>query len=176
MLKWLWGVAASAVIGCLAALPALAATEPPGGLQLVAADGGGGVALRADGLFPGASTERAIDLINIGEAMPGVTFSTEIEKSSVLDRDRDNGLQVSVDSCSEPWTKREGGSSCEGRAHHLVGSRHVAGGPLLLHGLEVEAPGGVDHLRLTLTLSPTAGEAAQGAVTTFGYSFTPSAT
>jgi hypothetical protein len=138
----------------------------------MAADGGTDVALRAEGLVPGAATERAVDLVAAGEPASAVIFSTQIERGSALDRDGRNGLQISIDSCSQPWTKAPVGLSCRGRSDRVMEPRPVAAGPLLLPELGSAEPGLVAHLRLTLALPSGAGDDTQGAVTTFGYTFT----
>ena len=171
MWKWICCAVALAAIGCFA-LPALASSDAPATLRLEAADGDDDVALGSDGLFPGASTERAIDLVASGR-VDGALFSTQIERSSVLDQDGAAGLQISIDSCSERWIRVTEGFRCGGRSEGLLRARPVVVAPVSLPTLHSFGSGLVAHLRLTLSLPSTAPEAAQGAVTAFHYTFAP---
>jgi spore coat-associated protein N len=57
-------------------------------------------------IAPGDTIERSVDLINSGSlALSEVTLTTTATTSSVLDTDTTNGLQLTIDSCSVPWTE-----------------------------------------------------------------------
>lgn len=64
----------------------------------------------ASGLVPGDTVQRAVDLSNTGnQALASIALTTTATTSSLLDTDPTNGLQMTVDSCSVPWT--EGGTA-----------------------------------------------------------------
>jgi predicted ribosomally synthesized peptide with SipW-like signal peptide len=136
--------------------------------------------LGATGLLPGDTMQRVVDLKNDGvsgsDDLAAVTLTTAAAPSSLLDSDAANGLQMTIDRCSAPWT--ESGTSpaftysCAGTTSPALASRPVVGSNLSLSGLTSLAAGATDHLRVTLTLPTTAPNAMQGLSSTLTYTFT----
>lgn len=133
--------------------------------------------VNASGLVPGDTVQRSFDLSNTGsQDLASVTFTSSASVSSLLDTDATDGLQVVIDRCSVPWT--EAGVSpaftytCGGTTATVVASRPVIGSNVALSNLTVTTAGATDHLRLTLTLPATAGNALQGLSSTVSYGFT----
>ena len=118
--------------------------------------------VNATGQAPGDSVQRSVDLINSGTIdLASITLDTEASPSSILDTDTTDGLQMTIDRCSTPWT--ESGSSpnfsytCSGSTSTVLASRPVIGTTLALSNLSALTAGNTDHLRVTITLPATAG-------------------
>jgi spore coat-associated protein N len=129
----------------------------------------------ASGLVPGDTIQRSVDLVDNGsENLAAVTLTTSASPSSLLDTDATNGLQITIDKCSVAWT--EAGPpyvyTCSGATSSVLASRPVIGSNLALANLASLTAGATDHLRLTLTLPSTAGNALQGQSSTITYAFT----
>src|SRR4051794_26213018 len=121
-------------------------------------------------MMAGDSVRQVLDLVNDGTtAFGSVTMKMSATSSSILDTDPDNGLQLSVVSCSTPWSGSGASWSCSGT------QSAVYSGPMVmtkvLTGASVD-PGGVDHLLLTASLPASAGGAAyQGKASTLSLAF-----
>jgi spore coat-associated protein N len=129
----------------------------------------------ASALAPGDTIQRSVDLTNSGSLdLASVTLTTTASPSSLLDTDTTNGLQMVIDKCSQAWT--ESGPpytySCGGTTTTLVSSRAVIGSGISLGSLSALTAGGVDHLRVTLTLPGGAGNTLQNQSSTISYAFT----
>jgi hypothetical protein len=121
-------------------------------------------------MLAGDSRTHLVDLVNDGNtALGSVTLKSWASASSILDSDRANGLQLSVESCSVAWSADK---SCAGARGSFYS------GPILvtdqaLTGAASLAPGAVDHLLLTATLPATAsGDAFEGATSALNFVFT----
>jgi len=132
--------------------------------------------VNASGVGPGDVIQRSFDLSNTGDmTMSAIALTSSASPSSLLDTDTTNGLQMVVDRCSAAWT--ESGSSpnfsysCSGSTTTIIASRAVLGTNIGLPGLSALAVGGLDHLRLTLTLPSGAPNTLQGQTSTITYSF-----
>jgi|SRR5579872_2274969 len=135
--------------------------------------------LGASGLLPGDTMQRVIDLQNTGipgsDDLAAVTLTTSASASSLLDTDAVNGLQMTIDRCSVPWT--ESGTSpaftysCSGTTSSVLGTQAVIGMNLALSNLASLAAGVTDHLRVTLALPTTAPNTMQGLSSTLDYTF-----
>jgi hypothetical protein len=119
----------------------------------------------------GDSVSKALDLVNDGDTpLASVTMRSWATRSSVLDTDQVNGLQLLVRDCPVAWTGSGAAASCAGAASTLysgpvVTTRELANPASL-------AAGGVDHLMLTATLPSTAGGSAFQAVSSsFSFAF-----
>jgi hypothetical protein len=137
-------------------------------IALSAADGTASVPLAFDGVVPGASVTRAVNLVNDGDsALSAVTLATVATKSSVMDTDTVNGLQMSVQSCSVAWTSD---FACTGAVRTLLASGPVVRDSALSDPASLTA-GVTDHLAVVLSLPVTAGDAfkqqASGLALTF---------
>ena len=135
----------------------------------------------ATGLVPGDTVERAVDLDGPASGISGigsVSLGTSVGASTLLDSDTTNGLHINVDSCPSAWT--ESGTapaytySCSGSVTSLVSNQPLVGN-FNLAGLNSMNVGGVDHLRVKLTLPATAPTTMMGLSDTIGYVFTATA-
>jgi hypothetical protein len=129
----------------------------------------GTVPLAFDGVLPGGSTTRTVSLVNDGSSdLASVTMTALATVSSVLDTDRSRGLQLSVRSCSVPWSP---GVVCAGAQRTVLPT-----GPVIreaaLDRPATLAPGGTDHLALTVSLPETAGNAFAGRSSALQFTFT----
>jgi spore coat-associated protein N len=134
------------------------------------------MSVNATGLVPGDTVQRAADLSVTGDqALSSVSLTTSPTTSSVLDTDATNGLQMTVDMCSAPWT--ESGTApaytytCNATQTSLVGSGPVIGSNLSLAGVALAA-GSTSHLRVTLSLPTTADNTFQGKASVISFAFT----
>ena len=125
---------------------------------------------------PGDSMTRAVTLTNSGtSALSSVTLGVTATTSSVLNTDTVNGLQLSVKSCSVPWT--QGGTAtaptytCAGGSVTDLGTTAVISNRTLA-GLNSLNPGGVDNLIFSISLPTTAGDNFQGKTSTLSLVFT----
>jgi hypothetical protein len=137
--------------------------------RLRATGSGQSLSLPADGLLPGGSRTRLITLSNDGGAeLSSIVLTTVATTSSVLDTDRSSGLRTTVESCSVPWTEE---AACTG-----VRRTQLSSGPAVrtepLDGPASLLPGRRDHLAVTVSLPPTAGDAFQGRRSALTLSFT----
>jgi hypothetical protein len=128
------------------------------------------LSLFGQGAFlPGDVQSSPIDLVNDGTAaLSGLRLGSVATGSSVLDTDRVDGLQLTVESCSAAWAAVDGGWVCAGTA-----TRHYTG-PIVtdvpLSGAAALAPGGTDHLLLTAGLPSTAtAKMLQGATSSLEF-------
>lgn len=142
-----------------------------GVLSIDVSDAGGSGSIPFDGgLFrAGESRSHYIDLVNDGDtALSSVTLATWASESSILDSDAVNGLQLSVQSCSEAWA----GTSCGGAVETFYDGPFVVTDHLLAGAASLE-PGEVDHLRLVASLPASAsGAAFQNVSSTLNLVFT----
>lgn len=125
----------------------------------------------AGGWVPGDHSYLALDLVNTGtSALDSVTLQVSALTSSVLDTDRTDGLQLTVDGCSQAWDAVGDHYSCAGTVTHFYS------GPIVLSTQLPRAAslavGGVDHLLATATLPETANNGFMHATTDLGVLFT----
>jgi predicted ribosomally synthesized peptide with SipW-like signal peptide len=138
-------------------------------IALSAADGSATVPLAFDGVVPGASVTQAVNLINDGDsALSAVRLATVATRSSVMDTDAVNGVQLAVQSCSVAWTKD---FACTGDVHTLLGAGPVVRDAALVNPASVAA-GGTDHLAVTLSLPTGAGDAFKDKSSALALTFT----
>ena len=145
-----------------------------GVLSIDVAEAGAGLVPFTGGLIlPGDSRAFPVDLVNSGDtALSSVTLGSWATASSILDSDPVNGLQLTVDSCSQSWTDTGSGWSCGGTR------KAYYSGPTLVHdhaltGSASLAAGAVDHLLLTAALPSTASsESFEGATSELSFVFT----
>jgi spore coat-associated protein N len=128
-------------------------------------------------LAPGDTVSRTVDLTNTGTLPLGsITLTTTATTSSKLDTDLVNGLQLQIDACSAPWT--ESGTSpgfsdtCGGTATVALAFQPLLGSNLDLGSLNALAPGGTDHLRVSLHFPATADNTFQSQTSVVSYAFT----
>jgi len=131
----------------------------------------------ASGLVPGDTVQRSVNLINSGnQDMASITLTTTATVSSLLDTDGTNGLQVTIDRCSQAWT--EGGVApaytytCGGATSSVLASRALIGSNIALSNLTATTAGTTDYLRVTLTLASSANNTFQNLSSTTQFTFT----
>jgi predicted ribosomally synthesized peptide with SipW-like signal peptide len=127
----------------------------------------------ASSIAAGDTMQRAIDLNYAGSVSFGsVTLTTSASPSSALDTNTTDGLQVAIDKCSVAWT--EAGPpytyTCSGSTSTVLASQPIIGSNVALSNLTLTA-GSTDHLRVTVTLPSTAGNALQNLSSTIAYTF-----
>ncbi|WP_143028742.1 hypothetical protein [Quadrisphaera sp. DSM 44207] len=127
-------------------------------------------------LAPGDVYRRAFDVTNSGTAaFAAYTVSTTATTSSLLDTDGTNGLQVKLERCSAPWTETGTGPAlaytCPGTTALALPARRVAMTAVPLSGMLSAAPGGTDHMLLTVTLPATADNSFQNQMSAITYTF-----
>ena len=135
----------------------------------------------ATGLVPGDVVERAVDLTGPASGVTGIgsiALGVTVGASTLLDSDTTNGLHINVDSCPSAWT--ESGTapaytySCSGSVTSLVSNQPVIGN-FNLPSLNSMNVGGVDHLKVKLTLPASAPTTMMGLSDTLSYVFTATA-
>jgi spore coat-associated protein N len=129
-----------------------------------------GVALAA-----GDQLQRTFDLRGLSSApIAEVALTAKARPSSMLDRDRVNGLQLRIDRCSKSWhePQRPYRYTCPGRQTEILAWRPVIGTNVPLAGLAGLKQGRAVHLLLTLELPQSAPNALQGQRSRLIYTFT----
>ena len=131
----------------------------------------------ASNIAPGDTIQRSVDLLNSGSIdLSGITLTTSASPSSLLDSDATNGLQMTIDRCSNAWT--EGGTApaytytCSGSTSTVLANRAVVGSNLTLSNLTALTNGVTDHLRVTLSFPSAAPNSFQNQSSTIQYTFT----
>jgi hypothetical protein len=135
------------------------------------------LSVAASGLVAGDTVQRAVTLSNTGnQNLSAITLTTAATPTSKLDTDAVNGLQLTVDACSVPWT--EAGTSpaltytCAGTVTSVLAPRPVVGANMALAGLNSVTSAAADNLRVTVTLPAAADNTFQGLSSTVNFSFT----
>jgi hypothetical protein len=127
------------------------------------------------GFVPGDSLTRAVNLVNDGNsALGSVTLSSTVASPSVLTTDIVNGLQMTLKSCSVPWT--QGGTtsnptySCSGTERSLGTGPAVAN--VTLSNPASLAVGGTDYLTFSISLPTSADNTFQNKSAALTLTFT----
>jgi spore coat-associated protein N len=130
----------------------------------------------AAGLVPGDSVQRIFNLKNVGSIqIHAVSLTTVAAPSSPLDSDPVNGLQLQIDKCTKTWKIPKGSTkyACTGQAAQVVAPRPVIGSGIALANVsEMDRPGQMVRLLLTLTLPATATSVVMGQTSGITYTFT----
>ncbi|OMQ15410.1 hypothetical protein A7K94_0209660 [Modestobacter sp. VKM Ac-2676] len=138
-------------------------------IDLTAGDGSATVPFGFDGMAPGASVTRPLNLVNDGDsALASVQLATVATDSSVLDSDTTNGLQMSVRSCSVTWAAD---LSCDGTVRTLLAAGPVVRTADLADPASL-AVGSTDHLAVTLALPASADDVFKGQTSELALTFT----
>ena len=151
------------------------ATIQSGTLSINVTQTGYAVPVTTTGFVPGDSLTRAVTLVNDGSSqLGGITFTSTATAGSILTTDLVNGLQLSLRSCSVPWTQ---GGTASAPTYTCGGTTQtLANGPAVSNvGLTNPASlnaGGVDHLAFTVSLPTSADNTFQGKSATLSLSFT----
>lgn len=124
-----------------------------------------------EGLLPAGSATRAITLDPGGTGDIGhVELTTTATASSLLDTDAEDGLQVRIDACSEPWAGSEDAYTCDGTASEVLAERPVIMSDVTLDNLDV-SPGAHNYLVVTITLAATADASFASVSSTIEFTF-----
>ncbi len=132
----------------------------------------------AAGVVPGDSIQRVASLTNAGnQDFGGVTLSTTTTTPvTKLTSDAVNGLQVSLDACSVPWTEAGVAPAytytCAGTITPVLSSRPIIGTDVVLPNLQSMTSAKTDNLRVTATLPVAADNTFQGLTSTVNFAFT----
>ena len=150
-------------------------TIQSGSLSINVSQTGYTVPVTTAGFVPGDSITRAVTLVNDGSAQLGsINFASAATAGSILTTDTVNGLQLSLKSCSVPWT--QGGTAsaptytCSGTSATLANGAAVTS-TTLANPASLNV-GGVDHLAFTVSLPTSADNTFQGKSATLSLSFT----
>jgi hypothetical protein len=121
-------------------------------------------------LAPGDRVERLVELRVRGRGrVRSVYFQAKVKKSSSLDTDRQQGLQVTIERCTKKWRARGLATSCQGKRTVVLSQRPLVGKTKLKLGkLTAEKPA---HLRLVLVFPAAAGNGLQAQTTAATYRF-----
>lgn len=124
------------------------------------------------GLLPGDSVEKIATLSNSGSALNAVTLTVSTTAPSVLTTNLTDGLQLTIESCSVPWTPAAGADTCGGTKATVLAKGSIIGANKALANLSALAAGSADLLKVTTSLPATADNTFQGASTTIAFDFT----
>ena len=149
-----------------------------GKIELGLANQNQGLAVPVTGMLPGDTAQRAVQLTRAAgsETFGSVTLSVAGEGLLVTDS---NGLKLTVEQCSVPWTTTGTGTgpkamTCGGTTTSVLTQRAVTmTGQALSAGVlsSVNGTGAAANLRITLTLPTAAGNNLQGASSTLNFTF-----
>jgi hypothetical protein len=144
-------------------------------INLAQPSGAFAVPVTTTGFVPGDSITRAVNLTNDGNsALAGVSLASTATVGSILTTDTVNGLQLSVKSCSVPYT--QGGTAsaatytCSGTEKSLVAGPAV--NTASLNGINSLNAGGADYLVFSVSLPGSADNTFQGKSATLSLVFT----
>ena len=142
-------------------------------INLTPANDTGTLAMTAAGFIPGYSLSRSVNLVNDGSsAFSSLSLSTtNASPTNALTTDTTNGLKLSVQSCSVPWTKPTATTyACSGTTKTMVNNVPALGTSTLPTPASL-TNGGVDHLVVTLALPANAGNEFQGLSSSLALTF-----
>lgn len=139
-------------------------------IRLDAAAGTTSVPFSGGAMMPGDVEQVAFDLRNDGDVpLASVGLGSVARVSSLLDTDRVDGLQMDVESCSQPWAKVGAAWTCGGTVTGFYSGPIVMDGTL--EGAASLRPGGVDHLLTTVSFPSSAGDELKRQSSTFTFTF-----
>lgn len=153
-------------------------TIQAGTLNIDATAAGAAVPVTTANFVPGDSMTRALNLKNSGDALGSISFTSASTSltPSILTTDASKGLQLSVSSCSVPWT--QGGTAqaptytCAGTTGVVVPAGPVVRTNLALNGLKSLASNQTDYLTFTISLPAAADNVFQGKSDSLSLTFT----
>jgi hypothetical protein len=121
-------------------------------------------------LAPGDRAQRKVDLRYRGNGrFAAVVLRVKRPSRSLLSSSA--GLRLTIDRCSRAWAKRGRTYRCHGRRSVVLQTAPISRQSFRLRRLTARA-GRTDHLRLTLSLPPRAGNALQRRTARITYAFT----
>jgi Camelysin metallo-endopeptidase len=143
-------------------------------INLAQPSGAFAVPVTTTGFVPGDSITRAVNLSNAGDsALASVSLASTATVGSILTTDTTNGLQLSVKSCSVPYTQ---GGTASAATYTCSGTeRTLMAGPAVntntLPGVNSLNPGGTDYLVFSVSLPAGADNSFQGKSATLSLVF-----
>jgi len=153
----------------------IATTIASGTLDIDVTQQGFTVPATTSNFVPGDSLTRAVNLVNLGSsALGSVSLASTVATPSVLTTDTTNGLQLTVKSCSVPYT--QGGTSsaatytCSG-TERLLGQGPAVNTMTLSNPASLNA-GGTDYLTFAISLPTSADNTFQGKSAALSLTFT----
>jgi hypothetical protein len=121
-------------------------------------------------ISPGDRIERLVELRMRGRGrFRTVYFQAKAKKSSLLDSDQQQGLQVSIDRCTKKWRTRGLANICPGKRTVVLAQRPLVGRSKLKLGKLT--PKRSAHLRLLIVFPATADNRLRSQRTDATYSF-----
>jgi predicted ribosomally synthesized peptide with SipW-like signal peptide len=126
------------------------------------------------GLLPGDKIEKLVTLSNTGNsALNNVTLTTSAgTTASLLTTDPTNGLQLTIENCSVPWTGAAAPYTCAGTKTTVLAPAPVIGANKVLNNLTSLTSAKTDNLKVTTAFPTTADNTFQGTTSTIAFSFT----
>jgi hypothetical protein len=143
-------------------------TITSGKVDINLASVGAPIPVTTDKFVPGDKLTRAVTLSNDGTSpLASVALKSEVTGTAdVLTNDRTNGLKLTVEACSVPWT--QGGAAdaptytCTGGTIRTVVPQAPAASNVTLTDPLSLAVGGKDYLTFTISLPTSADNSFQG--------------
>lgn len=131
----------------------------------------------ATGMLPGDSVERLVTLKNDGTSdLASVSLTTALPAAATpnsLTSDTTNGLQLTVESCTQAWTVvANGPDTCAGTKTLRVATQGILGTDLALGNLAAKTVGQSDYLKITTALPVNADNTFQDKAATVNFTFT----
>lgn len=118
-------------------------------------------------LRPGETTRQLVDLENRGTvAVSRMQLAYSGGTSPATDLS--DGIQMTVEECTVPWTGTAESTSCSGTTTRLAEDRPVTGRTDLT-GTTASATGATSHLRFTFRLPDSSPDTAQDTATTVDF-------
>ena len=133
-------------------------------IALTPANDTGSLSMAANGFVPGDSLSRSVNLVNDGTtAFSSLSLaSVSTGPGNALTSDQTNGLKLSVQACSVPWTKPTATTyACSGTTKTVVNNAPAVSNNTLPTPASL-TPGATDYLVVTLALPTAAGNEFQG--------------
>ncbi len=165
-----WITLSCAALVLLGACAPSGSAQPSGPIDLGANNT---LSIGAANLAAGDSLQRLADLKNTGPiSLAGAALTVTATNSSNLDTDPQNGLHISIDRCSDPWTQTSltYTYACAGTINVVMTSRPLTGSSLPLCKLNTKANAD-NYLRVTVTLPDSASANLQNQASVVSYHF-----
>lgn len=127
------------------------------------------------GMLPGDKVEKLVKLSNTGNSdLNNVTLATDAgATASLLTTDGTNGLQLTIENCSIPWSGTAGAYACTGTQSTVLASGPIITGTAkTLANLTALTSAKADNLKVTTALPASADNNFQGLASTVGFTFT----
>ncbi len=148
-------------------------------------EAGNRLSVVADGLVPGDTIQRRVNLTNSGsENLASLTLTTTATTSSLMDTDTTNGLQMKIEKCAGALGWREVGTgpytyTCDqttagdnaGTRTTVLARRPIIGTTMALSNISALTAGQTDNMVVTVDLPSSAPNTMQGQNSVVEYTF-----